>query len=792
MRRKLAWRTVLSAAALIVAVVLVVRSDLAQVEWTARLTAEGSRPPERDQHSPTGYVLGQRAFLGPHERGETYRWIALTQAWFAAGPFASPVYQADNVPVGRPQLAPKLYAAWLAAISWTLHLVTGDSAALSVERAATWEPVIAQLLVLVGLVAFFWRRYGLAAAAAAALFFALSPPLSAQFLPGVLTSRTWALFLAAYALASSVAGRPRHDGVLNARSALAAALALWLDPAFGFPAVLLPAAAAAGAVAAQRTRLPGLKWAALGASVSLAAWLVDQGPWNPAASELRYNHPLYALAWLGLGLGLDAFQNGIQAVRQRRRLIVETVAAIGLLAPLAYTQVRESYKGWLYSGAAMRRLTSLDETVVYDSAAGWLTQASPAEWVLVVAPALVGIAALLARFWMRTDDKECQPAARVASTVLLVALLALAFLRVKWGVIVSLVGLVFVWELSAPRAVFGRRVALALLGVLLLAAVAREGSLPASLRKSPAPSAPARVDLEALIYRHFAYWLASHHPGQKVTALAPPELSDSLVFHGGSRVLMSTAWESYSGQVAASRVLSALESSEAEAVLQSREVTHLVLPSWDPVLPLLVREPAAEGKEPLYPRLQRWVYPRYLRPIPYHLPPVPGFLDQKLAVFKVTAPQDEALALSRLAEYFAEMDRPEPAGLVAKVLVESFADDPNAAIARALVAAQANNPAALAREVDRLAADVTAGRTASSWDRRVQRAIVLALGHRTELVRAELTACTQLATRDDLFELTPLQAYRLHTLAAHFQLALADEELNRLLLALGAEFSASP
>jgi len=139
---------------------------------------------------------------------------------------------------------------------------------------------------------------------------------------------------------------------------------------------------------------------------------------------------------------------------------------------------------------------------------------------------------------------------------------------------------------------------------------------------------------------------------EPVIALAPPELSDVLVFHGGVRVLMSTAWESYPGQVAASRILSAPESSEAEAVLRSRAVTHVVLTSWDPVLPLLVKDPGAAGKNTLYARLQRWVLPRTLRPIPYQLPAVPGFQDQKIALFKVTSPQDEALSLSRLAEYF--------------------------------------------------------------------------------------------------------------------------------------------
>jgi hypothetical protein len=302
---------------------------------------------------------------------------------------------------------------------------------------------------------------------------------------------------------------------------------------------------------------------------------------------------------------------------------------------------------------------------------------------------------------------------------------------------------------------------------------------------------PAPTDLTVLIHRHFAHWLASHHPGQPVAALAPPELSDALVFHGGARVLMSTAWEAHAGQVAASRVLSAPESSEAEAVLQSREVTHVILTSWDPVLPLLVKQPDTDGKDTLYARLQRWVLPRTLRPVPYQLPAVPGYADQKLAVFKVTPPQDEALALSRLAEYFVEMERREPAELAAKVLAQSFSDDPNAGLARALVHAQTGNRAGLERELTRLVADAEAYRVPFTWDRRVQRAIILALSGRKELARKETEACLATATAEDVQELTPLQAYRLGALAKNMDLRFPDPALAGLVTALSTEYDAA-
>jgi hypothetical protein len=254
---------------------------------------------------------------------------------------------------------------------------------------------------------------------------------------------------------------------------------------------------------------------------------------------------------------------------------------------------------------------------------------------------------------------------------------------------------------------------------------------------------------------------------------------------------MSTAWESYPGQVATSRILSAPESSEAEAVLQSRGITHVILNSWDKVLPLLVRSPESEDKNTFYARLQRWVYPPFLRPIPYALPPTPGYLDQKIAVFKITPTQDEALSLSRLAEYFVEMNRDEPASLVAQVLTQSFPDDPNATIARALVYAHVNNRAGFDRELARLSVEVAAGRSPALWDRQVQRAIVFAMGHQRVLARKDIAACLTGVTSDNVFDLTPLQAHRLTTLAKNYELNFPDSNLAERVASLSSEYNAS-
>jgi hypothetical protein len=125
------------------------------------------------------------------------------------------------------------------------------------------------------------------------------------------------------------------------------------------------------------------------------------------------------------------------------------------------------------------------------------------------------------------------------------------------------------------------------------------------------------------------------------------------------------------------------------------------------------------------------------------------------------------------------------------VLRRAYADDPNAMIARALVYAHAKQRSDFDRELSQLVASANASRSSLPWDRRVQRAIVLALGRHRELARAELAACLETVTAADLCELTPLQAYHLRTLTSRFGLPLPSESLTQLLAALGAEFSST-
>lgn len=791
--RGLAW---ICTGTIILALAWMIRGDLAHLRWVEQLSAQGSPAPAFAADSPTGYTLGQREFLAPLERGETYRWIAATQEALA-GPGRASTYRGDTLPEGRPQLSPRLYTVWLTTLTWTLQLGQNLSPGVAAERVALWEPVISHVLIALALGLLVARRWGVVSATLAVLCFALYPPFDAQFLPGVLTPDTWALFAACAAIGFTIS---RHasgsaPGAISGRSAIAAAVALWLNPAFGFPAVLIVAAASVWT--APGTRPPAgsfLRWALVGAGLVTAAWAWDGAHWDPALSELRYVHPLYALAWLGLGLAMLGIQRLRAAPASPHRTVAWAViaAAAALVAGLVYVQLSRGYAGWLYPDPRLLRLSSLEETGLATPVAGWLARWSSRDTILILLPALAAVATLIARFRRAAPSAAAAPPDSeprvLPAAVAVMALFVLAWFRPPWvvGLALLAIPLCAAFALSASR--LGRRVTLGGGVLLLFVFGAWRQSLPPALDRPAGADAASASQVEALAYRQFAHWLASHQAGAEVRVLAPPALSDSLIFHGHARGLLSTAWASHPGYVAASRILSSPESTEAEAVIESLGLTHIVLPAWDPVLPLLVKKPLEESRDTLHARLTRWVLPRYLRPMPYNLKSTADYPSARLPVFQVVPPQDEALGLSRLAEYFAEMERPEPARFAASALAQAFPQNPNAAMARALVAEAGRDSGEFAAASNQLVANVRAELIPREWDRRVIRAIVLALGKRHDLARPEIEACRDTMTAESLRELTPLQAFRLRKLMEIYHLDFPTPELHTLIHALSSEY----
>ena len=90
---------------------------------------------------------------------------------------------------------------------------------------------------------------------------------------------------------------------------MAASVAIWLDPVLGFSAIVISAVVGAATLLSGKTKLPCLKWSLIGSGLTLIEWWCDGSPWSPTAGELRYLHPYYAFAWVGLGLAVTGVHN---------------------------------------------------------------------------------------------------------------------------------------------------------------------------------------------------------------------------------------------------------------------------------------------------------------------------------------------------------------------------------------------------------------------------------------------------------------------------------------------------
>jgi hypothetical protein len=246
------------------------------------------------------------------------------------------------------------------------------------------------------------------------------------------------------------------------------------------------------------------------------------------------------------------------------------------------------------------------------------------------------------------------------------------------------------------------------------------------------------------------------------------------------------------GLAQVARIAGTPSTDEAQALIQRRGIQYLVLPSWDDSLDRLARSGSENPERSLVALLRQWLPPRWLRPVAYQMPVIPGLEQDSLAVFEVVEPQENATALSRLAEYFVETGRLDLAAAVADSLEKSFAADAGAMIARAQVAMARGDGRSLARVMPELLPAVAEGRDEDlSWERRASLAIVLAQTKHADLARPQVEFCLREADTDRLRSLGPVSLFRLLAISRSYRLDFADPRLRETALSLlPAEFQA--
>ena len=764
------------------------------------VTAAGDAAPAVDPDSITGYADGVRHLVVPARNAEAMQWIVQTQQMLHEGSARIRHVTYDNAPTGRPVYTPSPFRWWLAAVAAPIHLATGQPMALAVERTAVWSEPLLHVLIVVGAAAFILRRMGPLAAVVATLALAFGFPFAGMFQAGAPEDAglTHGLLLASLLVFFDASVHPGRTGRLRFGLAGAlAATALWLNPGSAVPIVaglglsgLILAFCGrrrAGEPPAPEASMPPWRtWGVWGAGVTFAAYLLEFAPghlsWSePGPTEV---HPLYAIAWLGLAELIHRANTafaGHAFARGWRGWIVAVAAVLALLS-LPVVMVATDTRAFLQPETFDNRLTPWLGGIAAEGFPGLvrrdgLTQAAVAAFLpllLLLSPLGHAINSVFTR----------RPA---PATVLLlgpgIATGWLAWHHLSWwsglGMIATLIAAALaVRKPDAPapalRSVGWIVVFLPVFGPGLWLSVASQlGANPKDL---------SEADQQTLVERDLAHWLAQRVGPEDGTVLAPPQLTASLIYFGGLRGLGSPYRENRDGFGAAVRICAANSADEAEVLVRQRALTHIVMPSWDPFLREYARLGTTQVQSSLIAFLESWLPPRWLRPAAYQTPPLPLFARERANVFEVTEVQDQALALSRLADYFVEMGDTQPAAELSRVLAEKFPEDISVQTAIAKGQLARGERFLFAATLKEILVHVSEGAADYlPWDRRVSLALVLAAGKQLEEAREQVAWCTETATDVDLRQLAMPTLAQFAALCDQFSLQMAEPELERLM-----------
>lgn len=763
--------------------------DAQRIRHLDRLTALGSEVPAYDASSSSGYVDGVRQLVAPAQNGENYQWVVQTQMMLAQGQWRLRHVDYDNAPFGRAVITPSPYRWWLATVAWCHHRMTGQPLAVAVERAALYAEPTLHALMLVAAATLTALTFGWAAAVIVTVGFFGLFPLGATFQPGQPQDFSLSIVCAFFTALPLVAAiyQPRNAAPeaqkskrvrwLFALSGLAGGCGLWINTpreVVVLSGLAIGAAVAGFASRHKRDSFPCLIdegswriWGTSGGAVVLVGYFVEFAPSGLGGFDWRSIHPAYGVAWLLIAEALErGWRTRGPTIFPRPRVLPLLAAAVLAIAlPLAMWVLIPN-RDVLIAGTAGRQLGNLPEALAAENAVDWLLRdgftlstvavllpllvAAPAIWMLWISPA--------------APSNQRSREASWVGTGAVVGMLILAGFRLEaWGLVDALL-LAFICP-AVGLAMEQRRLMTVLsIAVAVLVSVALGVSLIAP-PKEDASGSVTEPEAQALIERDLAQWLARRVGRAGAVVLAPPSLTVSCIYHGGARGLATPYLGNGDGFAAAIRIAAASSPDEAQALVHRRGVTHIIIPSWDSALDELARLGANQPENTLIGLLHRWLPPRWLRPVAYSFPKLAGFENQNVTVFEVVDVQDNASAVGRIAEYFAEIGDRDQAVVAARALANLYPDDQNALLAQVQVAMAIGDREKFLELVKTLETNLSEnGDETLTWDRRVNLAIVLANAERPEPAREQLRRCLAEVDETHLRTLSTTALYRMQLL----------------------------
>jgi hypothetical protein len=748
-----------------------------------------------DRGSPTGYAGGKRWLIVPEHNNPTYQWIEDTQLMLARGDWRVRHIDYENAPLGRDVGAASPFRWWLVLVARADQALTGQPVGLCVERAALYADPLLHLLLLAAAAVFAAWRFGSYCSALLSLGLAVLFPLAGAFVPGVADDLGLELACTLWALLLLVAGTlaDRHAPRWYFLAGVAGGCGLWISAMGQLPVVVgIGAGAVLAALAARGQKgepLPWRSWAFGGAVVSLLAYVIEYYPGHMRL-QLRVNHPLYGIAWLGLGellARLDSWMRGSRAPSGARDLGACALAAAAV-ASLPAAMKGSADRSLQNDDPLALRLTNLPDGAVASGLSEWIHRTGSAG---AVAAACLPVVLLGPAVWLLLHART-RGASRAAIAVVLgpvLAALVLATGRLSWwnGFDAALVVLL-VAVTAAFRADDNPRIrpwmGTALVGFVFAFSVVQVA--PASLRSGSSVLRLTRSEVEGVYERTLAHRIADLAGPGGATVLVSPGRTASLCFYGGLRGLGTYNWENREGVSAEFHIATAMQPEEAHAVVTERGVTHIVLPSWDTDLDEFARMSLKNKEESFVFTLHNTdggIF-SWLRAIPFELPPVAGFEDRSVLLLAVTEDTDAATAQGRFVEYLVEMHRIDQAASWSRGLLR-YPSDLGAQVALAQLAKASGAEEGFSKVFHSVLSNLSRGADRNlAWDRRVSLATVLAIGGRNDLARRQVMRCVSEVNDAHLRFLTTESLYHLLVLCNRYGIEMTDPRMHELSLKL--------
>lgn len=739
-----------------------------------------------DGDSLSGYAEGRRRQIVPGHNLESYEWIVQAEAILHSGEWRQREVEYDNAPIGRTVQSPSAVRWWLATVAKLFG--KGDTTGARVTDAAAKADVILQFVLIVGFTLIAAWRWGMFPAAVGAVVLGLGYPVIGGFYPGAPTSRGLTTLLTAGTLLTFLVGfrsalRGETPKLWWMVAGVLGGVTIWVSPQQGYPLTgMLVFAILVASWLQRRTNkaepiapLPWLIWAISGAGMILLLFLVDYRGTEIEWSDGRLHqlHPVYALSWLGMGWLGRVVQQGTW----NRRALLQILGAVLLTSSVVAMQIVNDDDGFLTNGLGTDLMTHLPDAATSASFGEWVNQHATKG---AAAGVFLPLGFLGGAIWWLVQNRIAKPdrGALVAAGLITAITLALSLVNLNWwssvfvGLAVTVVILAHGISSSGGRLVF--------MSAALLSVGCSWFDLAPRLQTADDPELTS-ADIRSLAERDLAHWLSLRNDEYRSVVLSPPSITPALYFYGGVRGLGSPYAENSEGFIAAVRIASASSPDESLALATQRELSHVVIPTWDDFLDEYARLGASQPEHSMVAMLHNWLAPRWMRPVQHMMPAGDIFTPYSTVIFEVTETQDNATALSRLGEYFAETKQPQYSSAVAVTLQQSFPSDLSGLVAQAQIAVTQGKVSAFNDALSAIKPYVEEERDGDlEFDRRVSLANVLMLGREAAYAREQVGYCMDEVDEYLLTTVSAPNLYRFILLAQSVDEPFPEPELETL------------